>query len=131
MIPPSIENEIQTTSQYFKSIQGQEPFFWFLIIKVIRWRYSQIIQVNQKFLLILIIFFLLKGEKIKKWRNFSVKVMSQNMLITTSSLDMKEILCHIMTTLNTKDMTNDPHYYYKNVKVINFDIIHHKCDGDP
>ena len=43
----------------------------------------------------------------------------------------EEDLVSYYDRLKHKDMTDDPHYYYKNVKVINFDIIHHKCDGNP
>lgn len=33
--------------------------------------------------------------------------------------------------LDYKDMADDPDHYIKNKKVINFDIIHHECRGDP
>ena len=28
-------------------------------------------------------------------------------------------------------MTDDPNFNFKNKKVINFDMIHHQCKGDP
>ena len=28
-------------------------------------------------------------------------------------------------------MTDDPDFYFKNKKVINFDMIHHQCRSDP
>lgn len=33
--------------------------------------------------------------------------------------------------LDYKDMSDDPNAYFKNKEVINFELIHHKCCGDP
>lgn len=33
--------------------------------------------------------------------------------------------------LDYKDMSDDPDNYFKNKKVINFNIIHNQCRGDP
>lgn len=33
--------------------------------------------------------------------------------------------------LKYKKMSDDPDFYFKNKEVINFDLIHHRCQGDP
>ena len=33
--------------------------------------------------------------------------------------------------LDYQDMSKEPTEYFKNKKVVNFDIIHHECRGDP
>ena len=33
--------------------------------------------------------------------------------------------------LKYKEMTDDPNFYFKNKKVIHFDMIHHQYKGDP
>ena len=33
--------------------------------------------------------------------------------------------------LKFKEMPDQPDYHFRNKKVVNFDIIHHECRGDP
>ena len=33
--------------------------------------------------------------------------------------------------LDYKDMSDKPNFYFKNKEAINFDLIHHRCRGDP
>ena len=33
--------------------------------------------------------------------------------------------------LKFKEMPDQPDYHFRNIKVVNFDIIHHECRGDP
>lgn len=33
--------------------------------------------------------------------------------------------------LKYKEMSDDPDFYFKNKKVINFNMIHHRCRGNP
>ena len=43
---------------------------------------------------------------------------------------MRGILISYIDHLKNKDMSDNPDSYFKNVQVVNFDIIHHKCRGD-
>ena len=42
----------------------------------------------------------------------------------------RSILISYIDHLKNKDMSDDPDSYFKNVQVVNFDIIHHECPGD-
>lgn len=33
--------------------------------------------------------------------------------------------------LDYEVMSNNPEFYFKNKEVVNFDLIHHRCRGDP
>ena len=44
---------------------------------------------------------------------------------------VRKRLKHYFDYLDYKDMSDDPDNYFKNKKVINFNIIHNQCRGDP
>ena len=39
--------------------------------------------------------------------------------------------CSYFDQLKYEEMMRNPDKYFSNVKVVNFDIIHHQCRGDP
>ena len=44
---------------------------------------------------------------------------------------VRERLNNLFNHLKYKEMTDDPDFYFKNKKVINFDMIHDQCRSDP